>query len=144
MLLVTVMELCPRVREISNMGTPWLLATEAKLCRRPWREILGSPCRRTTVSRSRVSWSGLGGAPSCRSTTHSFGSSLRRLSRRSTCCRSWSPVMPSRRAEVRVLGDFSTTLPPTSVRTSRMESSPASRSTFSHRRPQISLRRRPR
>lgn len=31
MLLVTVMELCPRVREISNMGTPWLLATEAKL-----------------------------------------------------------------------------------------------------------------
>lgn len=52
--------------------------------------------------------------------------------------------MPSRRAEVRVLGDFSTTLPPTSVRTSRMESSPASRSTFSHRRPQISLRRRPR
>ena len=100
-------ELCPRVREISNMGTPWLLATEAKLCRRPWREILGSPCRRTTVSRSRVSWSGLGGAPSCRSTTHSFGSSLRRLShaRRSTCCSTRSggirPKQPADRCRYR-------------------------------------------
>ena len=79
MLLVTVMELCPRVREISNMGTPWLLATEAKLCRRPEGD-LGQPLpphHRQQVPGQLVR---LGGAPSCRSTTHSFGSSLRRLS----------------------------------------------------------------
>ena len=42
--LVTEVELCPSALEILNIGTFWLLATLAKLWRRPCSEIGGSPC----------------------------------------------------------------------------------------------------